>query len=194
MYSGDQKCSAKSLCLCRLRASSPPRKHCHVRVCGLCVHTRTITRHAQCQALTHSRERDSTVHSTSARDTNSCLYVGAALWFSGLQRKVGQEFAPHSFVRLRPLRTGYGESYLRNFLRTYDHALWDATRTRWHYAGAVFFLFSVCVVECISPTVVIFGACWPQSLPLRGSVIPVRFHWYWSQRIPRQFSPESHAV
>ena len=37
--------------LCRLRASSPPRKHCHVRVCGLCVHTRTITCHAQCQAL-----------------------------------------------------------------------------------------------------------------------------------------------
>ena len=40
--------------LCRLRASSTPRKLCHVRVCGLCVHTRTITRHAQCQALTHS--------------------------------------------------------------------------------------------------------------------------------------------
>ena len=147
--------------------------------------------------LTHSHSLSLTLtHSHSLRARHELLSVRgrSASWFSGLQRKVGQEFAPHSFVRLRPLRTGYGESYLRNFLRTYDDALWDATRTRWHYAGTALFLFSVCVVACISPTVVIFGTCWTQSLPWRGCVIPVRFHWNWSQRIPRQFSLEQHAV
>ena len=46
--------------------------------------TRMCNRTSHPHGFTHSRERASTVRSTSARDTNSCLYVGAALWFSGL--------------------------------------------------------------------------------------------------------------
>ena len=53
-------------------------------------------------------------------------------------------------VRLRPLRTRHGESYLRKFLRTYDHARSDATRTRWHYTGTALFLLSVCVFAFVS--------------------------------------------
>ena len=36
--------------------------------------------------------------------------------------------------------------------------------------------------------------CWRQALPLRGSVVPARFHWCQSQRIPEHFSPEQHEV
>ena len=41
--------------LCRLRARSPPRKHCRLRVCGLRVHTRTKhNTHSVRHSLTHS--------------------------------------------------------------------------------------------------------------------------------------------
>ena len=34
--------------------------------------------------------------------------------------------------------------------------------------------------------------CWRQTRPFRGSIVPGRFHWYQSWRIPRHFSPELH--
>ena len=49
-----------------------------------CARACAPARHTHVLSLNHSRERDSSVHRTSARDTDSCVYVGAALWFSGL--------------------------------------------------------------------------------------------------------------